>query len=376
MGQKKYQITFLLGGVPEPLIEKRINIALDNGEVSAICWDQSGKGEAISDDRYNKYIYSIRSSLNFFSRMIPYFRFRKKAIKKLKELEPDVLHVRGLHMAMIGYRYYKIAKKKPHLIYEVPDLLRMVVEPQKNPVKKIAQKYFQYMEKKCCDAADVVVVTSEKYYEVHFSEFVDRKKVFFFPNVPDLLAFENYRKKSHGEFTIGFIGVIRYKRELINLIEAAATTNTRLLIAGNEIDGNEVETALQGRKNIERIGRFNFIESASSLYEKCDAIFSVYNADLKNCRVALPNKLYESIYCELPIIVAKNTYLSELVERDGVGISVDHKSVEELCEAINLLKQKKLYDEIADHCKQHKADIDLKQFSTKYVSFVRSRIIY
>lgn len=374
MENKGVRTVFLLGGLPKPRIEKRINIALKHSSVSLICWDKSGEGKTIPDERYDKYIYPIKSSLDFATRIKPYFEYKKKAIQKLNEIQPDILHTPGLHMAMIGYEYYKHAKKKPHIIYEVPDLLRMVVEPQNSLIKKIAQKYFRYMEKKCCKVADALVITSEKYYDVHFSKFVDRSKVFYFPNVPDLTAFESYEKTKHENFTVGFIGVIRYKRELINLIQAADELGIRLLIAGDEIDGDEVENALKGKGFVERIGRFNFSESAAQLYEKCDVIYSVYNADLQNCRIALPNKLYESIYCELPIIVAKDTYLSDLVEEMGVGVSVDHTSLDDLISALKELMLYENYSKYVKNCRLHKDEIDLNKFSAQYIEFLRNRI--
>ena len=83
-------------------------------------------------------------------------------------------------------------------------------------------------------------------------------------------------------------------------------------------------------------------------------IYSVYDADMSNVRVALPNKLYESVYCRLPIIVAKNTYLEKVVNDWGVGIGVDHNSVEELRNAIIELKEKrKLYESYVYHCSLH-----------------------
>ena len=82
-----------------------------------------------------------------------------------------------------------------------------------------------------------------------------------------------------------------------------------------------------------------------------DCVYAVYDADNPNVRIALPNKLYESILCELPIIVAKQTYLAELVKEWGVGISVNHKEVKELVEAIACLKNnREVYEEIRNAC--------------------------
>lgn len=107
-----------------------------------------------------------------------------------------------------------------------------------------------------------------------------------------------------------------------------------------------------------------------------DCIYSVYDADNPNVRIALPNKLYESIFCELPIIVAKNTYLSELVEKYKVGLSVSHNSYYELRNAIILLKDNmNLYNEIVDSCRKNKSDIDLEFYNNKMLDLTNSLFV-
>ena len=84
-------------------------------------------------------------------------------------------------------------------------------------------------------------------------------------------------------------------------------------------------------------------------------MFSVYNANNQNVRIALPNKLYESIYCELPIIVAKGTYLSQLVEEWGVGVSVDHIDKKDLVTVLQKLSiEKEYYRDLSNACHAHK----------------------
>ena len=110
------------------------------------------------------------------------------------------------------------------------------------------------------------------------------------------------------------------------------------------------------------------------MYGKCDAIFSVYDADMQNCKVALPNKLYESIYCEIPIIVAKGTYLSDLVEEWGVGISVKHDSLDELTDAVFKLQDPAFYARLISNCKRHKNDIDSSKYNRILVEKIQLAI--
>ena len=86
----------------------------------------------------------------------------------------------------------------------------------------------------------------------------------------------------------------------------------------------------------------------------------------------MPNKLYESIYCELPILVADGTYLGELVQKWGVGIKVDSNSLEDLIIKIKLLQQNKgIYNKIVKKCKENKNKIDIKKYNNVFIEKLR-----
>ena len=303
------------------------------------------------------------TSKNEIRRAILFRSVKKEAIKKLKEIRPEIIHIQGLDMLGAAIEYKKIVDNNVILVYEVADLHKLIVDDQKTITKKIVQKYIRKEEIKCCKEIDLLVVTSEQYYSSHFSNFVPSEKYVYIPNIPDLYAFSAYSKKDHDSFTVGYLGVIRYKKQIRLLLEASIKTNTQLLFAGYEQNGNEIEGECKKLENVEWIGRFSFSEQAAHLYSRCDAIFSVYDADMQNCKVALPNKLYESIYCEIPIIVAKGTYLSDIVEEWGVGISVKHDSLDELTDAIIKLQDPAFYSNIIKNCKLHKSDIDSSKYN-------------
>lgn len=138
------------------------------------------------------------------------------------------------------------------------------------------------------------------------------------------------------------------------------------MFAGFENEPLEIEPICKADPNIEWVGRFDFNKQAAGLYGKCDVMYSVYDADMHNVRVALPNKLYEAVYCEMPLIVAKNTYLAQVVEEWGVGVAVDHKNVDELVNALNELRNNKnLREQIVENCRKHKNEIDLQKYNAQ-----------
>lgn len=138
------------------------------------------------------------------------------------------------------------------------------------------------------------------------------------------------------------------------LVDASKLANCKVLFAGAGISFGEFTAITDYCKNMEDItftGKFNYPKDISGLYGSVDCVYSVYDADNPNVCIALPNKLYESIYCGLPIIVSKGTYLSEIVNNWGGGISVSHNNVDELVGVLkDLQSNKDTYLNISKKC--------------------------
>ena len=358
-------IVILIGFLPDPRMTNRINLEKQIGDLHVICWDR-GKNmlQMPKEDGYKLHVIHAEAGNDPVKRLIPYRKFIKQANKLLEVIEPDLIDVQGLDMLKIAASYKHNSSKKVSIIYEVADLHRLIVDKQSNPLRKLIREYLIREEKKKKKYYERLLITSNAFYDDYFFDFVDKSKVFYMPNVPDLSVFQTYTRKTIGPFTVGFIGSVRYKRQMRNLIEAAKNGGFNVLIAGYEEEPIEIENLCQGKSNIEWVGPFSFREEVASLYGKCDVIYSVYDADMKNVRVALPNKLYESVYCHLPLIVAKNTFLEKTVLEWGVGIGVNHLSAGDLVETVHRLQQdKQFYELLSTNCIKHQDEVDLSYYN-------------
>lgn len=137
------------------------------------------------------------------------------------------------------------------------------------------------------------------------------------PNIPEAAPFAKYKRKTRGKFTVGFIGSIRYLKQMKMLVDAAERAGCNVLFAGAGVTTSDYLHIIEYCKDkyfVTFTGKYNYNEDIANLYGAVDCIYAVYDADNPNVRIALPNKLYEAVYCKLPIIVAKGTYLSEIVE--------------------------------------------------------------
>lgn len=358
------KILLLVSHCPDPLINKRLELLKKKYNLMLL-YNKRGNENFMKIDE----IEYVELSLNFqngkfFKRLFTLLKLRKEVKQAIEKFNPEYIYAFRLDMLLLVV-YTGFKKKK--IIYEVADLHDMVINNSKNIIKLIIRKLLYLMEKNACKYVNVLSLTSEKFYDVYFKKIVPKEKMIFMPNIPDLKYFANYEKKKNKNFTIGFIGIVRYKEQMKMLIEASEKTNTKVLFAGIAND-DEIMNLAKTKKFVNYYGPYNYEKEIAKLYSKCDCIYSVYDTKFNNVKYALPNKLYESIYCELPILVSNGTYLSELVSKIGVGLSVESNSKDDLVDKINKLKtNKKNYDKIIENCKKSKKMIDMSLYNAEFL---------
>ncbi len=360
------KIAILISYLPNPRIYKRIELEKTLGEVHLICWDRKVNMHfPPSGDGYTVHCIQRPARSNPLRRMIPFARFSAEAKKILRSIDPDLIHVQGLDMLQIAESFRSPGGKRVRILYEIPDLHPLQAARQKTLPRKAVGALVRALDRRLCRKADLLLVTSEKFIDTYYGAFVPREKVFFFPNVPDPEVFRHYRKKSADTpLTVGFIGILLYKQQLRYLVQAAEACEMPLLVAGLENEPPEIEPLVRAYPGGEWFGRFNFPRQAAELYGKCDIIFCVYDTDVENVRVLLPNKLYEAVLCETPILVAKDTYVAEIVEKWGVGVAVDPHDPEELTAVLRRLQEDRdEYDRMAANCRLHQPEIRLEYYN-------------
>lgn len=351
-------VCFLLTHVPNPRMNKRIEVFKKTAATRVICTRRASQNiwEPSQDVEHIIFDIDLPSAKHIVKRYVVSQDFQKEALEKLEEISPNIIYAEGLDSLIIAGKY-----KKNHpirVIFEVADLRENYIVRPKKLADRIITDALLRKEKKAFKNVDYLVVTSPKFYDMHYRDLISEDRMLFIPNAPDAEVFKNYKRKEGGTFTVGFIGGIRYLQQMKMLVDVATEVGFNVLFAGaggtsNEYD--EIRKYCEGMQNVTFTGRYNYDTEIASLYGSVDCVYSVYDADNPNVRIALPNKLYESIICELPIIVAKNTYLAELVEEWGVGVAVSHTSTYELLHAINeLMSNQDRLEKIVERCRDMK----------------------
>lgn len=345
------KVLFVLSFIPNPRMNKRIRLLCDKYEIGVVYWNRENDKKWVCQYENVKQ-YNVKIKANHGSplkRIVPTIRFSWQAMKILCEEKPDCIYVQNVDMLFIACKYQKRHKCK--IIYEIADIHALVLQPMRSPLKKMIQHILQRKEEKYCKNIDLLIVTSERFYTSYYAKFIPENKYFFMPNAPEKGVFEKYEKQGHDEFTVGFVGGFRFEKQLELLIEACKDSTVKLFIAGY---GSKRIEELCKKNGVDFFGRFDYARDIVLLYQSIDCVFSVYPEEDIGVQLALPNKLYEAIVCELPIIASNRTYLGEIVKEQGIGITVDCNDVESYKRGIEQLKDERVYTNILNCCKKQK----------------------
>lgn len=335
------KLVFLFPHLPNPRMLKRIGALRKNYNVEVIYWDRlldyNNPNKLPKDIK--KHVIKIKGNEGRpLNRLKNTIKVIVEALRIIKKIKPKILYLSKTDMLFVGVVYKRLFNKEIELIYEVSDLHSLQIDKQKSIFKKFMSWTLVKLEKILCQHIKLLVVTSENFYDQFYNKFIDKSKMLFIPNTPDPGVFNEFNRNKNNIFTIGFIGAVRYAKQIEMLIDAAEIAEINVFIAGRGVDSQRIEEYAKEKKHVEIYGEYQYGEEIKTLYEQVDCIYSVYDASKRNVQIALPNRLYEAIYTNTPIIAAKNTYLGELVEKHGIGKTTHHENTSELVKVIEELK--------------------------------------
>jgi hypothetical protein len=305
---------------------KRMELLSDISKVELIYWDRLVSQQDFSlNQKINLKPIKLKAPQGKpFLRIFPYILFFIRALFLILKKRPKLIYAGNIDMLFIASIYKIIFNKNLKIVYEIGDLPKYVFVENYAGILKILAKLFIKLDKFLEKYVDLLVLTSSYFWDLYYKKFYDDNKYLIMLNAPPKKLFKNFKKKQHDKFVLGFIGSIRYSEQLKLAIDVCERLeNVEFFLAG---DGPEYEEILNYSKNKETTnlyGAYNYFEEVVSLYEKIDCVYSVYDTSKDNVKYAFPNKLYEAIVCELPIIVSSNTKLAEFVERNGIGYSIE-----------------------------------------------------
>jgi len=318
-------------------------MASKSHRVHLVFWDRcAGRGSAIPsgiDDSVALWPIEIHAPFGGRLRRIgPLIRFIPRAMYSLRCICPDIIHCGGMDMLLIAALYGRVSRKAVRIIYEVGDLEPITYGDPEGISEVLARPLLRKLERSLCRAVSLLIVTSPAFWTEYYRMMIPQGRTLFIPNAPEPGPFEGYRRSAHTGFCVGFIGSVRYPQQLKMLIDVVQEMpGVRVLIAGDGTSQAEIADYCRGKDRVDVRGRYDYLVDIARLYGEIDFTYAVYDTGSANVRVALPNRLYESIVCETPILCASGTVLGDFVVEHGIGVAVNANNREELREALHML---------------------------------------
>lgn len=335
------KIVFIINSISAQRCIKRVEEFIAHGyEVEAYGFDRKkamrNKPKHFSLELIGEY----DSSVSYLKRIPILKRGIRKVLLKHKNDKDIIYYLFQLDVALA----FKMLTRSDRYLFEESDLMHTYIRNQ------IVCKALETIDKWVIKHSLISVFTSEGFLNYHYGS--NRpNNVCVITNRLNM-EIENVEKiaKSNGgeKLRIGFVGNPRYK-SIINFITVFCENFPRyeFHIYG-EVKGRYESDfeLLRQYSNCYFHGAFKNPNDLPKIYSEIDVVLSTYDAEYINVRYAEPNKLYEAIYFETPIIVSKGTFLEMRVRELGIGFSVDPMNVQEIVELIKKMNDDSLKSKI------------------------------
>lgn len=316
-------IVFIVPSIDDSHYKNRIIEFIENGydvQVYGFC--------RCSKERQLPYAYKVLGSIenaSYANRVKLYF----SAFNRLGNDYKDTLfYLCGLDIAM----FFHFINPSHQYIYEECDLVHTYMGPIKH--------LFERIDKRIIKKSLLTVTTSEGFINYHFKG-VKPDNVCLVENKlnPNILDFKiKVKSFDKHRISIGFVGLPRFD-SVYNFIDVYCRNFPQYTfhVYGGPI--SDKFTTLEKYPNCILHGFFNNPVDLPEIYGNIDLVLSTYDTKYENVRYAEPNKIYESIYFETPIIVSSNTFLAEKVRRLGIGFDVNAMDENEIIKFIQSLNE-------------------------------------
>ena len=254
---------------------------------------------------------------NYLKRILPFFR----AVRILNRNLPGGYKTIQFYAFSIDCLLVaKLAGIKIGFL-EIGDLILM----------NTSKKWLRFLEKLILRHINGLVLTSKEFFNQYYSILIQnngKPSVFIIENkIPPSLIQYRIRNKLdiseiNGPITVGLVGFLRYEIPILRLVKFV--NDNPELVSLKVFGDGPYKLLIQDHasKSIMYYGSFKNPDELPKIYGDIDLNYVVYDNHSLNVRLAIPNKLYESAFFQVPLICSPNTYLSQLTTEWGIGDAV------------------------------------------------------
>lgn len=204
--------------------------------------------------------------------------------------------------------------------------------------------FLLFLDRKIIGSSLLTIFTSEGFYEYIFGNVRHKpSNIIFLPNkLNQYFGIEEKSKvkgsiidSSHIRF--GFVGLIRYPDTIIRFARVIGRyfPQHEFHFYGDTERKEYLDDEIKSYHNIIFHGSFRNPVDLPKIYDSIDISVVCYDTKSGNVRIAEPNKLYESIFFETPIVVSSGTFLARRVKQLNVGEDIVADNDEAIIEFVS-----------------------------------------
>lgn len=270
------------------------------------------------------------SSGHYKERLGMYFK-SLKGLSKRFDNDHTIYYLFGLDIAL----FFLFLNRNVRYIYDECDLTHTYLG--------VGKSLLEALDRRIIRKSSLTVTTSEGFIQYHFNTNWP-ENVILVENKLDKSIFEYgvLPARSFGErLSIGFVGFPRFK-SVLNFIRVYCSSfpNYEFHVFGGPVQDDF--NSLRQYSNCYFHGFFQNPQDLPRIYSSIDLVLCTYDIEYDNVRFAEPNKLYESVFFETPIIVSSCTFLADKVRRLGIGYDIDALDDGAIIRFINSLSQESI----------------------------------
>lgn len=325
---------------PDSRVEKEVKSLKDNGyNVEILAWDREKdyklekKKLYLGEHIIDIYRKGIKASFGGGGKnLIPLIKFQINILNFLirNRNRVDVIHACDFDTALAAFLFCKIFRKK--IVYDIFDYY---VDAFNVPSKM--KPIIRWMDKQIMQCSDAIIITNEARKEQIGD--AKPKRLYIIHNTPyELESYDKtpYILHENTKLKIVYVGILskgRFLEEICNVTKDMQ--GVELYIGGFGELEEKIKSIAERNKNINFLGKLTYKE-VLELEKEADVLMAIYDPEIPNHKYSSPNKLYEALMLGKPIIVAKNTGIDKLVEKEGIGWSIEYteKELDELLKKI------------------------------------------
>lgn len=342
---------------PYPRLEKMANCLVKNGHnVTVLAWDRdmdyeprneqlklkSGTAPIIRIGIKGQFSGGMKKNLRG---LIKFQRFIYSWLKQHKS-EFDVIHAYDFDT---GYTALKFAKKhKKKIVYDIPDYYIDSHGLRGSCIGWL----IKHMENSVINRADATVIcTEERKKQIQGTH---PHNLYVVHNTPDVdIEDQKDLNLDNEKLKLVYVGILGRTRYIDKIAEVVARRKDCEFHIGGFGGGLEsyFENMDKEYDNIYFYGRMPY-DKTIALERACDVMCAIYDPSVPNHYYAAPNKFYEALALGKPLIMARNTGMASVVEKEGLGEVIEYNE-ESLNNAIDRLLHKKFQqNEVAKKAKR------------------------